>query len=377
LICVEIFAGAGGLALGLEQAGFKHSYAFERDQYACETLRKHFKLPVQMLDITQACFREFCGETDLLAGGPPCQPFSAGGIGLGRDDPRDMFPHAVRAVSEIQPKAFVFENVEGLLYPRQNEYFNYVLRQLERPKLLKLRTESAQSHNERLIRSLEYSNRTKSALHYRVQAIVLNAADFGVPQVRKRVFIVGVRSDVESKWQAPIPTHSKDALLKSQESGGMYRSKYPHVSFLMRPNGCDNYRYDLDRVKLKPWVTVRDAISVLGKPLAPSIELTKLESQHQLVAGAKSYPGHDGSSYDWPSKTIKAGNHGNSGGENTLRGLSGTVRYFTLKECAALQSFPKSWVFGPTRTAAIRQIGNAVPPLLARAVGLSLARLFR
>ncbi len=130
---IELFSGAGGLALGIENAGFDTVAHFEWNADACTTLKRNRPTwNVVQGDVRAAQFSDY-GPVDLVAGGPPCQPFSMGGKAQGYDDNRDMFPQAVRAVRELRPKAFIFENVRGLLRPMFRNYVEYIRLQLSYP----------------------------------------------------------------------------------------------------------------------------------------------------------------------------------------------------------------------------------------------------
>ena len=294
---VELFAGCGGLALGMARAGFKHKLVIELDDQAAATLRRNTKWPVQQCDVRTLDYRPLQGSIDLVSGGPPCQPFSVAGQSRAGSDPRDMFPEATRAVDEIRPCAFVFENVAGLKRDRFKMYFSRVLGAL-----------------------------ATAGDGYRVVSILVNAADYGVPQVRRRVFIVGFRNDLGMCWEPPEPTHKRDC-----------------------------------------WLTVATALRGLPDPeLQPATEPI---DGHTFQPNAKSYKGHTGSPPDKPAKALKAGVHGVPGGENMLRRPDGTVRYFSVREAARLQTFPDNWRFSGPWTEALRQLGNAVPVRLAEIVG--------
>ena len=145
---VELFAGGGGLALGLHSAGFTPVAVVERDADSCETLRENWvramgsNLRLFDEDVRKVDFREWEDRVDLVSGGPPCQPFSIGGKHQGYRDERDMFPHAVQVVRTIRPRAFVFENVRGLLRKSFARYFGYVLLQLQYPELTRGQNQS-------------------------------------------------------------------------------------------------------------------------------------------------------------------------------------------------------------------------------------------
>ena len=222
---IELFAGAGGLGLGIEKAGFSHSVVVERDRDACATVRfnlgkqrnGHSQWPLHETDIRYFDFSSFQNKVDLVSGGPPCQPFSIGGKHRGFNDSRDMFPEAARVVRTVQPRAFIFENVRGLLRRSFAKYFEYIILQLTYPEIAPGEAETWTEHLNRLER--HHTKGQYRGLHYRVAFRLVNAADYGVPQKRDRVVIVGFRSDIGEDWNFPTPTHSEDALFFSQWVG--------------------------------------------------------------------------------------------------------------------------------------------------------------
>ncbi|WP_424950456.1 DNA cytosine methyltransferase [Deinococcus sp.] len=224
LTSVELFAGAGGLAQGTARAGFHPRLVAEWNRDACQSLRENrargFGLlqgwPVLETDVRHIDFRDFEGS-DLVSGGPPCQPFSIGGKHASHTDRRDMFPEAVRAVREIRPRAFLFENVRGLTRAALRNYFEYIRLQLQYPELTVKGGQDWPEHLARLEQHHLSGDRT--GLTYRVAAEVLQAADYGVPQRRERVFFVGFRSDVTVGWHFPAPTHSQARLSEEQLYG--------------------------------------------------------------------------------------------------------------------------------------------------------------
>ena len=141
---VELFAGGGGLAIGLQNIGFKHKAIIEFNKDACNTLLKNSVATPETLYHGDVCRYEYSNlslnNIDLVSGGPPCQPFSLAGNHKGLNDGRDMFPEAVRAIRERRPKAFIFENVKGLLRKSFAEYFEYILLQLQHPSIEKNQT---------------------------------------------------------------------------------------------------------------------------------------------------------------------------------------------------------------------------------------------
>ena len=374
---VELFAGAGGLALGLHDAGFEHVALVEIEPRACETLRHNAvgweqrngrPRPWTPSVVREGDVREFAMpelETlDLVAGGPPCQPFSLGGVHAGMNDARNMFPAALGVVRDLQPRLVLFENVSGLLRPSFLPYFEYVEAQLRDPRCSPRDHETWQQHFGRLT-----SRRPRTRRHtYHVTRQLVNAADFGVPQVRKRVILMAVRRDVTEAPIPPMPrTHSEAALLHDQWVAGAYWEKHS----LATPPEPERVTKSLtkleDRSECLPWRTVRDAIHGLPDPVdgheSPGV------LNHAGIAGARAYPGHTGSDIDWPAKTLKAGVHGVCGGEAMIRYADGTLRYMTVREAARVQTFPDDYGFVGARSHAMRQIGNAVPVTLAGAVG--------
>jgi DNA (cytosine-5)-methyltransferase 1 len=384
MLSVELFAGAGGLAMGMSNAGFQHAAVIEWDHDACETFRdnqrRHLR-SVEIWPLFEGDVRDFDygairGDVMVVSGGPPCQPFSLGGKHKGFLDQRDMFPEAVRAVRELRPCAFIFENVKGLLRETFAEYFEYINLQLSYPSLTLRSNETWQDHRVRLER---HHTARKHPSEYNVVYRLLNAADYGVPQRRERVFLVGFRSDLGVHWSFPEQNHSEDSLLRDQWIVGDYWDKH-RVARRKRPTLTPRQTARVEKLQSMlidgklPWLTVRDAVGNLPEP-ANAREATI--ANHIFNPGARSYPGHTGSPLDEPAKTLKAGDHGVPGGENMLARADGTVRYFTVREAARLQTFPDGYVFGGVWTEGMRQLGNAVPVKLAEAVARSVRETLR
>jgi len=206
---------------------------------------------------------------------------------------------------------------------------------------------------------------------------MLNAANFGVPQKRERVFIVGFRSDLGIDWSFPEPTHSREILLIQQWVTGEYWDLHK-VATRNRPSLTGPLKKQVSRLAQglfplgKPWRTVRDAISDLPDPFQEHARAEAIN--HRLIPGARVYPGHTGSSLDEPAKTLKAGDHGVPGGENMLAYADSAVRYFTVRESARLQTFPDRYVFPGSWGENMRQLGNAVPVTLAEKVAKSIRK---
>ena len=378
LRCIELFAGAGGLALAASHAGFEHDALLEYNHNACETIRANQRRgyeparhwPLIEGDVHHQDFTAWHGRADLVSGGPPCQPFSIGGKHRAMGDRRNLFPEAARVVREVQPRVFVFENVKGLTRQSFAKYFGYIVLQLSYPGVVRREREDWLEHLVRLERLR--TEGTDPGYHYRVVWRLLNAADYGVPQRRERVFFVGFRSDIQIPWSFPSPTHSREALQLAQWVTGDYWERHgiaPEARpaspprFAPRQSEGLLFKPCLSRF---PWRTVRDAISDLGDP-ARSASGTRF-ANHLLQTGARSYPGHTGSPLDEPAKTLKAGDHGVPGGENMLRLPDGSLRYFSVRESCRLQAFPDDYIFEGSWTENMRQLGNAVPVTLGEVV---------
>lgn len=361
---LELFSGCGGLALGLKKSGFLPVGFVEFNKHACETLKHNFESDiVHHVDVRDVDFKDYVG-VDLIAGGPPCQPFSLGGRHKGENDARDMFPYAIKAITVVQPKAFIFENVKGLLRAGFSEYFEYVLLRLQYPSLV---TRNSGDWKEDLKRIIAES--TGQPAEYNVKFKLINSMNYGVPQARERVFIIGFREGFE--WSFPKETHSRDALLWDQLITNKYWERHNVTAgydFDHRTRSQTLKRkYGFFEPQSEPALTVRDALYSVP---APSQE--ENIRGHLLNEGARVYPGHTGSFIDLPAKTIKAGDHGVPGGENMIRFHNGDVRYFTSYEAKLIQTFPNDYYISGTWGENLRQIGNAVPVKVAEIIGSSV-----
>lgn len=370
---LEIFSGAGGLAKGLELSGFEHAALVEFNKYACESLAENFDPKRIFFGDIRDFNLDSLEYIDVVAGGPPCQPFSLGGKHGANQDHRDMFPYAIRAIEKLTPKAFIFENVKGLLRQNFSEYFDYIILRLSYPDF-ELDNKSDWKNNLNELRKIDKILHIKKK--YNVQFKLINAADYGIPQMRERVVIIGVRADIPLSWPFPAETHSEDKLLWDMYVTGNYwdrhkisKNLYPEIdSFMIKKIALLKKKYGMFEPELLPWKTIRDNLSDIPDP----------KSNHGIIDhvfrdGARIYPGHTGSDFDWPSKTIKAGGHGVPGGENMIRFNDGSVRYLTTFEAKRIQTFPDNFVIKGAWGESMRQIGNAVPVLLAKKIGLSLA----
>lgn len=368
---VELFAGGGGLLLGSSMSGIQHIAAAEWDRWACQTMRENARNGHPLIEgvkILEGDVRNIdwslhthADEVDIVTGGPPCQPFSLGGLSRSADDPRDMFPAATSVIEKLRPKAFIIENVKGLTRSTFSDYFEYIKLRLSHPELRSKEGELWHEHYSRL--ESEHLH-VRGALKYNVVSRLVNAADFGVPQHRHRVFLIGFRDDLSVDWEFPKQTHSGGALATAQADGSYWEQheipSSERIQIRTRPS-VDG---------LARWNTVRDALKDLPDPL---VEGSLQWSDHDFRPGARIYPGHTGSPIDEPSKALKAGAHGVPGGENMIRFPDGSVRYFTVREAARIQTFPDDYILHGAWGEVMRQLGNAVPVELGHIVTKSVS----
>ena len=381
---LELFAGAGGLALGTELAGFHTVAAVEKDKWAAETLEENKARGFPLVkDIRVICgdvraleYSEFPEGLDLVSGGPPCQPFSIGGKHKAYNDDRDMFSVFADVVANLKPRSFIIENVKGLTRAAFANYLAYIEHRMSMPEVYKKPGEAWWEHLKRLEQT---KTSTEGGLRYNVARQLFDAADFGAAQRRERVFIVGFRSDQNVHWHFPEPTHSIDALLHDQWISGEYWDRHK-VEQRLRGGVPERYigrvaalRGRNEFESRSPWMTVRDALQSLPAPHMDGSEMPGVLN-HRFQPGARPYVGHTGSHIDWPSKALKAGDHGVPGGENMMVLPNGAVRYFTVREAARIQGFPDGYVFHGAWSETMRQLGNAVPVRLAQSVASSVAQ---
>jgi DNA (cytosine-5)-methyltransferase 1 len=322
--CIDLFAGAGGLSLGLAQAGFVVSAAVECDGDACKTFAAtHRHTDLLETDIRALNFHKYRG-IDLVAGGPPCQPFSSGGKRLGNADDRDLMPSFIRVIEEARPRAFLMENVPGLGTTGRASYFNAVLS---------------------VLRGLQYT----------VSSAVLNAADYGVPQKRRRLFVVGLLN-AERQYEFPSPSHGP-------------RGRKPHVNVgaVLDPKAClgepnPSIIVYAKRPDLRPSPYDGHLFNGGGRPIdldAPC---------HTILASAGGNKTHF---LDTWAEVPQYHLHLLQGGTPRKGTLPGSRR-LTVQESALIQTFPKSMKFSGSRSSQYTQVGNAVPPRLARSLGCVL-----
>lgn len=401
---VELFAGGGGLAMAVASAGFRPLLFNEFNKRACETLEANkahpYKVgttppipepgenpPLLVGDVTEVDFKYLKGRVDVLAGGPPCQPFSLGGVAKGDEDKRNGFPHMFRAIRQMEPKAVVCENVRGLLRPSFMPYFEYIKRELALP--FEERTEGSgwQDHDEVLRHLLETAT-VDDHERYDVRHYPVNAANYGVPQIRNRVIMIAFRRDLGVDWdrfeQLVRPQFSEESLHDDMRNGS-YWERHPDVPRRVREQAMARISQHslplLDRERLRPWRTLRDAIKGIDgqRPLPPVEKLDRNEyhlggfADHIGWPDARIYPGHTPNELDRPAKTVKAGVHGVPGGESVMLLDDGEHRYMTVRETARVMTFPDDWVLVGPRGEKMRQLGNAVPVLLGQVFANAVA----
>ncbi|MBX3114238.1 MAG: DNA cytosine methyltransferase [Fimbriimonadaceae bacterium] len=302
LTSVELCAGAGGQALGLEEAGFSHEALVEIDPYAAATLvknRPHWNVFCQSVaDFSTSKYKGI----DLLAGGLPCPPFSIAGKQLGEADERNLFPVAMDIINDIRPNAVMFENVRGLLDPKFENFRDFIRAQLAKQG-------------------------------FETVFGLLNSSDFGVAQLRPRVVILGLRSSTLDNFQWPEATPSTKTV-------------FTEIHDLIIENG---------------W-----PITETWKQKANAVAPT-------LVGGSKKHGGPDLGPTRAKRAWAELGIDG-SGIANTAPSPEILMPKLTIRMTARIQGFPDEWEFTGGKTAQYRQIGNAFPPPVAKAVGLQLEK---
>ena len=234
---IELFTGGGGLAWAMHKVGFRHLLVNEIEPRACETLRINAAADLEpsRAGLDQSVIAGRCsratfirwtsppglGQVDVVAGGVPCQPWSLGGVHKGYDDTRNLWPELFRCVRETRPRAVIAENVRGLLRPSFKPYYEYILRELEAPFEERVNGEDWRDHDKRLQKILRAEG--NPAERYHVWCLPVNAADYGVPQVRQRVFVIAFRKDLNlGDWKPPQATHSELSLLRAQAEGSYW-----------------------------------------------------------------------------------------------------------------------------------------------------------
>ena len=307
LTSIEICAGAGGQAFGLEQAGFQHTALVEIESIACATLALNRPdWNVINKDVKDFSAKKYKG-VDLLAGGVPCPPFSIAGKQLGQLDERDLFPEALRLVKECNPKAVMLENVRGILDIKFKEYRRRILDELYK-------------------------------LGYQCDWRLVNSSDYGVSQLRPRAILVALKKEYFDyfKW----PTKNEEPPLTVGEL--LYEE--------MASSGWENV----------------DNWKMIANKIAPT-----------LVGGSKKHGGADLGPTRAKQSWALLGVDGKGLADAPPVNGSKAMPRLTLKMTALVQGFPKEWEFAGKKTPAYRQVGNAFPPPVAKAIGLSIKKALK
>lgn len=327
---IDLCAGAGGLTLGFKEAGIKTILAVEIDRYCAQSLRRHSpEIEVRAEDIRNFDFKSLKGRIGLVYGGPPCQPFSSGGLRSAAHDKRNMIPWFVQAIRDVQPEAFFMENVPGLAAGDRVSYFSQVLGEL-------------------------LSASELASLGYHVNWKVINAADYGVPQNRRRLFVIGMRDHV---FTFPKPTHGRGCgfdyvavkdVLPPYQIGDANPSR---VFYARRPD-------------LRPSPYDGHLFNGGGRPI------NRDRPCHTILASAGGNKTHFFDELGLAPQYHRYLMEGGAPREGTLEG----ARRLTVLESAIIQTFPSGLVFAGPRSSQYLQVGNAVPPRLATEIGRALIR---
>lgn len=324
---IELFAGAGGLALGLEKAGLKCLVLNEIDKWAAETLRKNRpKWSVIEDDVTNVSFKEFKGEVDVVTGGFPCQAFSYAGKKLGLEDTRGtLFYEFARVVNETKPLICVGENVRGLL-----------------------------RHDEG--RTLQGMINALDEIGYRVvEPKLMKAIYYNVPQKRERIFIIGIRKDIDVEYQYPRPYKKIYTIKDALKEGELYDTDVPESKGSKYP---DHKKEVLDMVPPGGY----------WKDLPEDVAKKYMKKSYYLGGGKTGMARRIG--WDEPSLTLTC----SPAQKQTERCHPDETRPFTVKEYARIQTFPDNWEFEGSVSQQYKQIGNAVPVNLGKEIGYSIVK---
>jgi DNA (cytosine-5)-methyltransferase 1 len=295
-VVLDLFAGCGGLSLGFEAAGYK-TIGFEMDKFAAETYNLNLKGTCETVKLDHSFIYP---NAQIIIGGPPCQPFSVGGNQKGKDDKRNGFPIFLDAVKKVKPTVFLFENVRGLLYTNK-WYFELVIAEL-------------------------------TALGYTIDYMLLNAVNYGIPQNRERLFVIGHKSNFIFPQKSTKKRTVTDAIADI-----MY--------------------------------TTPDESKFLNA--AQDAYIAKYEKASDCINPRDLHP-------DRPARTLTCRNlAGATGDMQRVRIPDGRRRRLLIREAARLQSFPDWFEFTGNETSKYNQIGNAVPPLLAYKIALSIKDCYK
>lgn len=322
---LELFAGAGGLAIGLEKAGIKCEALNEIDKWACKTLRNNRpKWNVIEGDIKKFSFKKYHNKVDIVTGGFPCQAFSYAGKRLGLEDARGtLFYEFARAVQEVNPPICIGENVKGL-------------RSHEKGKTLK-----------GMISILD-------EIGYNVVPVeVLKAINYKVPQKRERIIVVGIRKDIDLKYEYPKPHHTIYNLEDALKKGELFNCNVPQSEGSKYP---EHKKQVLDLIPPKGY----------WRDLPVDIQKEYMGKSFYLGGGKTGMARRIG--WDEPSLTLTC----SPAQKQTERCHPDETRPFTVREYARIQTFPDSWKFAGSISQQYKQIGNAVPCNLGQEIGYSI-----
>jgi DNA (cytosine-5)-methyltransferase 1 len=321
---VDLFTGAGGLTLGFKKAGIVPIASVEKNRDAFETYKKHTPEGEHFCDdIVNVDLSKYRGKTHIVFGGPPCQPFSTGGLRKGRQDARDMLPAFLEVVRLLEPEVVFMENVPGLLVKSRINYLHEILDKI-------------------------------SALGFHVSAKLLNAADYGVPQKRRRLFIVGYR---DKKFWFPRPTHGPGTK-RDYVASGVLISHEP----LGEPPNCPVVYAKYPDLRPSPYAG--HVYNGGGRP----IDLSAPSPTILASAGGYKTPW-----IDTLGIAVEYHKHLVSGGPPREGAVPG-ARRLTAEESALLQTFPRKIKFAGSRSSQYTQIGDAVPPRLAEVLGREILK---
>ncbi|MBF1429217.1 DNA cytosine methyltransferase [Hoylesella nanceiensis] len=328
---IELFAGGGGLALGMEKAGFKHILLNEFDKSACDTLRKNRpNWNVVEGDIHKVSFKDYEGKVDFLSGGFPCQAFSYAGKKAGFEDARGtLFFELARAVKEVKPKVFMGENVKGLYTHEKGHTFEVI---------------------KSVIEDLGYTL---------VEPQILKAIQYQVPQKRERLILIAIRNDIANKvtFHYPAPYHRVLTLRDAFFKGILYNCDVPESIGQQYPNR-------------KKEIMEKVPMGGYWKDLPDELQREYMKGSYYMGGGKTGIARR--LSLDEPSLTLTCA----PAMKQTERCHPIETRPLTVREYARIQTFPDNWEFCGNMIAQYKQIGNAVPVNLAAAVGRSIIRLF-
>lgn len=379
---VELFAGAAGLGLGLARAGFQHEVVVENNNMACETIRLNqarnhalvHNWSIREASIEDVDLSDIAKGPALLAGGPPCQNFSIGGKHEGAHGDRNLWPWTIDAVRTLEPLSFAFENVPAMATVHK-DYLDYLVLALSLPN-------EARPHEDWISDKARLAKIMidRDPPEYRIQVMKLTASDYGTAQARSRIFVLGTRSDLKGVIERPAVTHSLDQLMADKWKNGSYWDRVglprPEIDaagtrWMRKDNqrpGPDMFDLMTETAILSAYRTVRETLQSI--PQAANCN-------EPAPRKAKAYKGHTGSPIDEASKTLRAGDHGVSGGENMIdwgaaRHENERYEHFSVRQAAAISDFPMDYDFAGTWSDGLKQIGNAVPGNLGHVVGNSI-----